>query len=93
MFRILGTADGGVQLIERITVQPQRLLFRIPENIMFQNEEDISTLKLIDFGLASFNNKENEYCGTFLYMAPEILFNNKKLLTNEIDIWSVGIIM
>ena len=64
-----------------------------PENIMFQNEEDISTLKLIDFGLSSFNNKENEYCGTFLYMAPEILFNNKKLLTNEIDIWSVGIIM
>ena len=64
-----------------------------PENIMFENEEDISTLKLIDFGLSSFNNKENEYCGTFLYMAPEILFNNKKLLTNEIDIWSVGIIM
>ena len=60
---------------------------------MFENEEDISTLKLIDFGLSSFNNKENEYCGTFLYMAPEILFNNKKLLTNEIDIWSVGIIM
>ena len=64
-----------------------------PENIMFENESDISTLKLIDFGLSSFNNKENEYCGTFLYMAPEILFNNKKLLTNEIDIWSVGIIM
>ena len=50
-------------------------------------------MKLIDFGLSSFNNKENEYCGTFLYMAPEILFNNKKLLTNEVDIWSVGIIM
>ena len=64
-----------------------------PENIMFENEEDISTLKLIDFGLSSFNNKENEYCGTFLYMAPEILFNNKKLLTNEIDICFVVIIM
>ena len=65
-----------------------------PENIMFKNNNDINSIKLIDFGL-SVNNfydyGEQTYCGTFIYMAPEQLENN--FYSKLIDIWSVGILL
>lgn len=45
-----------------------------PENILFQIENDLSSLKVADFGLASFVN-EYPYlypkCGTPGFVAPE----------------------
>ena len=73
------------------------------DNIMLENENNLSSLKIIDFGLSmSFNNNcdnnenTNNFCGTILYLSPELLnknnvynnYNNK-----ERDIWAVGIIM
>ena len=66
-----------------------------PENIMFSEENNLSSIKIIDFGLSAqqFNYLTNskEYCGTFIYMAPEQI--EKKLYTYSVDIWSIGILM
>ena len=65
-----------------------------PENIMFSKENDLSSIKIIDFGLSAhhFNYlSNNNYCGTFIYMAPEQI--EKKLYYFSVDIWSIGILM
>lgn len=65
-----------------------------PENIMLSEKDGLTSLKLIDFGLSASNfteYQESEYCGTFLYMAPEQI--DRKTYSKAIDIWSIGIIM
>ena len=65
-----------------------------PENIMISKENDLSSIKIIDFGLSvqHFNYlSHNDYCGTFIYMAPEQI--EKKLYYLSVDIWSIGILM
>jgi len=65
-----------------------------PENILFDNYNDLNSLKVVDFGLSSqfFEAMGDfEFCGTPLYMAPEQV--EKKIYTKSIDIWSSGIIM
>ena len=65
-----------------------------PENIMFSEENNLSSIKIIDFGLSAqhFNYlTNNKYCGTFIYMAPEQI--EKKLYHYSVDIWSIGILM
>lgn len=64
---------------------------------MLENENDLSSIKLIDFGLSvkyddtSFNNMLNDRCGTLIFMAPEILLY--KDYNKSVDMWSVGILM
>lgn len=65
-----------------------------PDNIMFDNHEDLTSLKLVDFGLSAQYFEvleEYDYCGTLIYMAPEQL--EKRIYTKAIDMWSAGIIM
>jgi serine/threonine protein kinase len=65
-----------------------------PENVMFENSEDFSSLKLIDFGLSAqhFDNIFlYDLCGTLIYMAPEQL--EKRAYSKPIDMWSCGMIM
>jgi serine/threonine protein kinase len=61
---------------------------------MISKENDLSSIKIIDFGLSAqhFNYlSNNDYCGTFIYMAPEQI--EKKLYYYSVDIWSIGILM
>ncbi len=59
---------------------------------MFKDFDDLTSLKIGDFGLATFNfEKESKKCGTLLYMAPEIV--NKKSYDSTIDIWATGFVL
>lgn len=65
-----------------------------PDNVMFAVRDDISTLKLLDFGLSkdSFEDRSFlENCGTLVYMAPEQI--TKMTYSKAVDIWSVGVII
>ena len=61
-----------------------------PENILFSNRRNYSSLKLIDFGLATFFHQDNKSVGTPYYMSPETILGNS---TFQSDIWSVGVIV
>lgn len=60
-----------------------------PENILFSNKRDYTTLKLIDFGLATAK-KDNKSVGTPYYMSPEMIDGQS---CAKSDIWSVGVIV
>ena len=65
-----------------------------PENIMLSRENDLKSIKIIDFGLSAENFDKlmiGDYCGTYIYMAPEQI--EKKLYFISVDIWSIGILM
>ena len=52
----------------------------IEDNIMFTKQNEVASLKLIDFGLSEKYDDRNitmltDKCGTVIYMAPEV-FNN-----------------
>ena len=61
-----------------------------PENILFSNKRDFTSLKLIDFGLATNSLKDTKSVGTPYYMSPEIIKGNYSPKT---DMWSVGVII
>ena len=68
-----------------------------PENLMLSSLENIHKIKIIDFGLAQFYDR-NEYlfkrCGTPGFIAPEILSIDKhsSKYDEKCDIFSLGII-
>lgn len=68
-----------------------------PENILLDNGNDVTNVKLIDFGLTTKYNDAwplsllDVHCGTMLYMAPEVAL--KQEYSKSIDVWSLGIIM
>ena len=61
-----------------------------PENMVFANKKDFSTLKLIDFGLATNSKKDIYTVGTPYYMAPEMI---EGISCPQSDIWSVGVLV
>lgn len=65
-----------------------------PENILFANKDDLSTLKIADFGLSRVFSNENKtmtsIVGTTFYMAPEVLKGN---YDEKCDVWSAGCIL
>ncbi|ODV91381.1 hypothetical protein CANCADRAFT_14634, partial [Tortispora caseinolytica NRRL Y-17796] len=72
-----------------------------PENILIQSLSPIR-VKVCDFGLAKANGPSSllkTFCGTFAYLAPEILQSRsasptspQKVYSNAVDIWSIGCI-
>jgi serine/threonine-protein kinase ULK/ATG1 len=70
-----------------------------PSNILINDKYPHDTLKLADFGFSRYYNEEHNanidlmtsFCGTPLYMAPELLIEKK--YDSNADLWSFGIIM
>ena len=58
-----------------------------PANIKYFNNH----FKLVDFGEASNNNGGSTFCGSDMYMAPEI--HAREFYTSKVDIFSFGIIL
>ena len=69
-----------------------------PENIVLKDKKKLSSLALIDFGLATYVKQEKYIyyrCGTPGFIAPEIICRKKEDLSqySEIcDIFSAGVI-
>jgi len=61
-----------------------------PENILFSYKRNYTTLKLIDFGLATFSKQDNKSVGTPFYMSPEMIDGQAYPAS---DMWSVGVIV
>lgn len=60
-----------------------------PENILLGSKFQV---KLCDFGWSIGDViKRKTFCGTYEYMAPEIL--EKKQYDEKVDIWSLGILL
>ena len=65
-----------------------------PDNILFEEAMNISSLKITDFSLAEFINPPKKFtiqCGTPGFMAPEIL--NGEHYNEKVDIFSMGCIL
>jgi tRNA A-37 threonylcarbamoyl transferase component Bud32 len=59
-----------------------------PENILLKTADELTLLKITDFGMATRQRKMNKLCGTAIWMAPEMKPNS--YYTNKIDIWALG---
>ncbi|KAJ1627724.1 kinase-like domain-containing protein [Pavlovales sp. CCMP2436] len=63
------------------------------ENLLMMRKDDLSSIVLSDFGLATKTNEAaSGECGTPLYMSPEIWTRNSLTHGPKVDIWAVGII-
>ena len=65
-----------------------------PENILFSQEDEIKTLKIIDLGVCqtlTYGQTTNDPIGTNGYISPEIYLH--KDYSFKTDIWSLGIIL
>ncbi|MCJ1382858.1 hypothetical protein MMC17_005971 [Xylographa soralifera] len=61
-----------------------------PENILVESRSPLS-IRLADFGIASDKPDLETFCGTKLYLAPEVYLQSK--YTASVDLWSLGVIM
>ena len=65
-----------------------------PENIMFEDKNDIKSLKIIDLGVSqalTYGEVANEPIGTDGYICPEIYMHHN--YSFKIDVWALGIIL
>jgi calcium-dependent protein kinase len=66
-----------------------------PENILLENNRDLTQIKVADFGTAFRWDPQSkaiftEKVGTLLYMAPEVY---ERKYTEKCDIWSLGVLL
>ena len=66
-----------------------------PANIIFKDQSDLSSLKIVDFGLSQkyiVGDGIDRHCGTKVYMAPEVILKQHEY-NKSVDVWAVGIIL
>ncbi len=67
-----------------------------PENLMLNIKNKFSSVKIVDFGLASLIDVDKYLfgrCGTTGFAAPEVLnYKHGKKYTAKCDIFSIGVI-
>ncbi|KAG5334487.1 CHK2 kinase, partial [Acromyrmex charruanus] len=68
-----------------------------PENILLKDNSENPLVKVSDFGMSKFVDTQTmmrTFCGTPMYVAPEILATNgRSSYTNQVDVWSLGVIL
>lgn len=69
------------------------------ENLLLASPDDITHIKIVDFGLAKMNGrrgcKMGTVCGTPQYVAPEIIESAESYSTYDkaVDMWSAGVVL
>ena len=65
------------------------------QNLILTTQDDITRVKLVDFGLATYlNQKLTTVCGTPQYVAPEVLRSvSGEPYGAECDLWSAGVLL
>ncbi|KAH0423734.1 protein kinase [Colletotrichum camelliae] len=66
-----------------------------PANILVESRSDDSiSVKLADFGLSRHSSELMTFCGTYLYLAPEVYSDMRSHAgyTKAVDIWSLGVV-
>ena len=61
-----------------------------PGNILLQSRDPLY-IKFTDFGLSRASNNLKTFCGTKMYLAPEVYERRK--YTPAVDIWSFGLVI
>ena len=61
-----------------------------PENVLVKSKIPTMHVKLCDFGLSKLSNVLSTFCGTLLYLAPEIA--RKGRYDKSVDIWALGVL-
>ncbi|XP_053672390.1 ovarian-specific serine/threonine-protein kinase Lok [Anopheles nili] len=68
-----------------------------PDNILLEDDNELTLLKVSDFGLSKFVRKNSvmrTICGTPQYVAPEVLqTGGRGAYTQKVDIWSLGVVL
>lgn len=64
---------------------------------MLASDDEEPIVKVSDFGLSKMLDSQTmmkTFCGTPMYVAPEILLTRGKgSYTNQVDVWSLGVIL
>ncbi|KAK1657737.1 kinase-like domain-containing protein, partial [Colletotrichum godetiae] len=66
-----------------------------PANILVESRSNDSiSVKLADFGLSRHSSELMTFCGTYLYLAPEVYSDMRSHAgyTEAVDIWSLGVV-
>jgi len=66
------------------------------ENLLLANPQDITKVKIADFGLAkkAQENQMETICGTPQYVAPEVIQGTPGLMYSPaVDLWSAGVVL
>lgn len=64
-----------------------------PANILIAQRNPIQ-IKVTDFGLATARSTSlTTFCGSELYVAPEVHENSERFYSSKVDLWAVGVIV
>jgi len=87
VFRFFYQACSAIQYIHENDILHRDIK---PENLLLDKNYN---LKLCDFGWSArrITEKRTTFCGTYEYMAPEIVY--KKTYDYRVDIWSLGVLL
>jgi tRNA A-37 threonylcarbamoyl transferase component Bud32 len=89
--KIIKIIAQGVEYLNQFGIVHRDLK---PENIVFEVEDDIKSIKIIDLGVAitlPYGKQSSDPIGTLAYIAPEMYTH--KPYSYKVDVWSLGILL
>ena len=89
--KIIKIIAQGVEYLNQFGIVHRDLK---PENIVFEKEDDIKSIKIIDLGVAitlPYGKQSSDPIGTLAYIAPEMYTH--KPYSYKVDVWSLGILL
>lgn len=84
MFHMLSALDY-------LAAQPKPLCHRDvkPDNILYRTRDGEYNFQLADFGLVNVQQDADTFCGTKVFMAPEMVQNHGQNICPKVDVWSL----